>query len=159
MSKKFAVKYREMKMVHQLAPPLFYHCCNGMVTVCVLHDGRDALARGMAILSYSEPLVRISRRTGGSKALGRAVKALVNGESSDWINAYRPGLSHRQCILLLAAKSAVSTYKSLRCEHSIPLGDFERGLIARKSMKSRERSIIQVPLVDLGQVLSNTGKE
>ena len=117
MSKKFAVKYREMKMVHQLAPPLFYHCCNGMVTVCVLHDGRDALARGMAILSYSEPLVRISRRTGGSKALGRAVKALVNGESSDWINAYRPGLSHRQCILLLAAKSAVSTYKSLRCNN------------------------------------------
>ncbi len=138
MSKKFAAQYQELKTEFGLAPPLFYRLENGMITVCVLYNGELVQARGMTILSYTEPGKKISRRNGNMRALGRAVKALRNNDSGDRIQLHLfSRFSRRQYNLMIRAAD-ISIYKSLRCPYSC-LNRFELSLLDKRRAKNEQK--------------------
>ena len=78
MSKKCQQQIQEL-----VVEPLYYY--EDVITVCLLKRGKEVLARGVAICS---PIDQFVKKVGRMKALGMALRALVQHRSSGDI---RPG--------------------------------------------------------------------
>jgi len=117
------VKKQQLKL-EQLGVSTVFYYENGIITVCLLRQGKQILARGVAVCS---PLDQFVKRTGRAKALGMALRAISRQMASGDMQPLRFGVPRMGHPLWEAHKSF-----PWRSDYMPILTDREKAILSRR---------------------------